>query len=183
MKKKLLTILLGGILILGMATGCTEQNVNDGANQEIEEKSKGNCEVEECINKIETKMKLEEINEIIGFEGEQKEGTETYIWQLTKKTKIEVEFKDGLGSIKATYDKEKIADDKIKLSIFYEISGHIKEKTYTYEEMVEKFEGIEGHLESKSATSKMYKWVKDDLTFRATFSDSANGKCTIVSVR
>ena len=183
MKKKLLTILLVGVLVLGMATGCTEQNVSDSNNKEVEEKSKGKCEVEECINLLEPTMKVEKVNEIIGFEGEKKEGADTYIWQLTKNTKIEVEYKDGLGTIRATYDKDKINNDKLKLSICYEILGDInKNKTYTYEEMVEKLEGIEGYLESNSSSSKMYKWVKDGQTFRATFNNKT-GKCSIASIR
>ncbi|MDE6285362.1 MAG: hypothetical protein K2M17_06405, partial [Bacilli bacterium] len=61
--------------------------------------------------------------------------------------------------------------------------GDIKKKTYTYEEMVEKFEGVEGYLATKSPTSKRYIWVKDGQTFAATFSDSLKGKCSIVSLR
>ena len=183
MKKKLLTILLGGILVLGLVTGCSEGKTDAPANKETEEKSKGKCEVEECINQIEPKMTVEEVNEIIGFEGEKKDDSDTYIWQLTTKTKIEVEYKNKVGSIRATYDKDKINNDKLKMSICYEIVGDIKKKTYTYEEMVEKLEGIEGHLETKASTFKMYKWVKDGQTFRATFSDSLNGKSEIVSIR
>ncbi|MDE5539399.1 MAG: hypothetical protein K2J20_02810 [Bacilli bacterium] len=48
---------------------------------------------------------------------------------------------------------------------------------------MEKLEGIEGYLETKAATFKMYKWVKDGQTFRVTFSDSLNGKSEIVSIR
>ncbi len=184
MKKRLLTIFLGGILVLGITTGCTKQNENDIVKDEVQEKSKGNCEAEECINLIEPKMNVEEVNEIIGFEGEKKDEIETYTWQLTDKTKIVIEYKDGLGNITATMDKEKLNNDDFKISICYDIQNDLKNgTTYTYEEMVEKFGGIEGHLESKSSTSKMYMWVKDGQTFRATFSDSLKGKCSIVSLR
>lgn len=185
MKKKLLTILLGSALILGMATGCTtEKSTNGDADKQVEEQAKGNCKVEECINQIEPKMKLEEVNELIGFEGEKKEDSDTYVWQLTKKTKIEVEYKDGLGSIKATYDKDEISNDDLKLATFHEILGDMnKNKAYTYEEIVEKLGGIEGHLESKlTSGSKMYKWVKDGQTFRVTF-DGKTGKSSISSLR
>lgn len=183
MKKSLSIILLGCFLVLGNTTGCENKKEETTKNNKTEEKILGKCEVEECINLIEPEMKLEEVNEIIGFEGKKKEESDTYIWELSKKTKIEVEYKDNLGTIKATMDKEKIANDKIKLSTFYDIQGSIKKETYTYEQMVEKFEGIEGHLETKAPTFKMYKWVKDDKTFRATFSDNLKGKCSIVSIR
>lgn len=184
MTKKLLTILLGGTLILGIATGCTEQKQDESQKNEVQEKSKGHCEAEECIKLIEPKMQVEEVNEIIGFAGEKKEGSNTYIWQLTEKTKIEVEYKDGLGTITAKMDKDKISNDKLKISVCYDIQSSIKSgTTFTYEEMVEKFEGIEGYLETKAPTFKMYMWVKDGQTFRATFSDSLNGKCSMVSLR
>lgn len=184
MKKKLLTILVGGILILGMATGCTEQKENEKLKNEVEEKSKGNCEAEECIKLIEPEMKVEEINEIIGFDGEKKDETDAYVWQLTEKSKIEVEYKDDLGTITATMDKDKIKSENLKLSTCYDIQNSIKNgTTFTYEEMVEKFEGIEGYLATKAPTFKRYIWVKDNQTFGATFSDSLDGKCSIVSLR
>lgn len=170
-------------MILGF-TGCAEQKENDSSNTNVQEKAKGNCEVEECMKLIEPKMNVEEVNNIIGFEGEKKESADTYIWQLTDKTKIEVEYKDNVGSIKATMDKDKINNSDLKASVFYAIQSDIKSgTTYTYDEMVEKFEGIEGHLETKASTFKMYIWVKDGQTFRATFSDSLKGKCSIVSLR
>lgn len=182
--KKILTILLCSAFILGMATGCGKEEELDKKEPETKEESKGKCEVSECMKELKPEMKVEEINEIIGFEGEKDESTEKYTWKLTEKTKIEVEYSNGKGSIKATYNKEDLKNEDLKLSLCYDILNHIKEKTYTYEEMVEKLEGIEGNLESYSPTSKMYSWVnKDGQTFRATFSDSLKGKCSIVSIR
>ncbi|MDE6141911.1 MAG: hypothetical protein K2G03_04850, partial [Bacilli bacterium] len=181
--KKILTILLCGALILGVTTGCTEQTGDDKTKTDVQEKSKGKCEVKECMSLLNTDMKLEEVNEVIGFEGEKDEATGKYTWQLTSKTKIEIEYKDETGSIKATYNKEELKNDKLKLSICYEISNNIKKTNYTYEEMVEKLEGIEGNLESYTPTSKMYSWVDaDGNTFRATFSKSNKWKASIVSI-
>lgn len=184
MKKKLLAFMLSCTFFLGIAAGCTEQKENDSNENDVQT-TKGNCEAEECIKLIEPTMKVEEINTIIGFEGEKKEGSGTYIWQLTDKTKIEVEYKDSLGTITATMDKEKIKNDQLKVSICYAIQNDIKSgTTYTYEEMVEKFEGVEGYLATKAPTFKRFIWVsKDGQTFGATFSDSLNGKCSIVSLR
>lgn len=182
--KKLLTILLCSTFILGIATGCEDQKEVDKKDPEVKEESKGKCEVGECIKQLKPEMKVEEINEIIGFEGEKDENAEKYIWQLTEKTKIEVEYTNEKGSIKATYNKEDLKNENVKLSVCYDIVNHIKEQTYTYEEMVEKLEGVEGNLESYSSTSKMYSWVNEDgQTFRATFSESLKGKASIVSIR
>lgn len=182
--KKLLTILLCSTFILGLATGCGKDEEKETKEPQVQEKSKGKCEVADCMKELKPEMKVEEINEIIGFEGEKDESTEKYTWKLTEKTKIEVEYNDEKGSIKATYNKEDLKNDKVKLSICYDILNHIKEQTYTYEEIVEKLEGVEGNLESYSSTSKMYSWVnKDGQTFRATFSESLKGKASIVSIR
>lgn len=182
--KKFLTILLCGAFILGATTGCTETTGDDKKDTEVQEKSKGNCEVKDCINLLNPDMKLEEINEVIGFDGEKDETTGKYTWQLTSKTKIEVEFKDDNCSISASYNKEQLKNDKLKLSVFYDIYNNIKKTNYTYEEMVEKLDGIEGNLESYTSTSKMYSWVNGDGdTLRATFSKSNNWKCSIVSMR
>ncbi len=177
-------ILLVGIVVVGMSMSGKDKNENDPAEQE-QEQVKGNYDVEECMKRIEPTMQLEEVNEIIGFEGEKKEGKDAYVWQLTDKTKIEVEYKDGLGTITATMDKDKIKDDKLKISICYGIQNSLRSGTsFTYEEMVQELEGIEGHLATKAPTFKRYIWVnKDKQTFEASFSDSANGKCSITSIQ
>jgi len=184
MKKKLLTCVLCGGLILSFTSGCGEETTNTPNDTEVKEESKGNCDVKECMTLLKPEMTLEDVNKVIGFAGEKEEGTESYIWQLTKKTKIKVEFKDGLADIHATYNKEDLKNDALKLSLCYDITNNIKTKNYTYEEVVEKLEGIEGNLENHTATSKMYSWVnKDGQTFRATFSKSYDWKISIVSIR
>ncbi len=185
MKRKIFMILLTCVLVLGMTTGCSEKKEEAPKDKEVEEKAKGKCEVEECMNLIETNMTVEEVNEIIGFDGEKEEDKEIYTWQLTEKTKIEVEYTDGQGTITATMDKEKIKEDKLKMSICYGIQSSLRNgETFNYEEMVEKLEGIEGHLATKAPTFKRYIWVsKDSQTFGASFSDSLDGKCSIASIR
>lgn len=178
-------ILLVGVIVLGMAMSKMGQKENEPKEEPAQEQAKGNYDVEECMKRIEPTMKLEEINEIIGFEGEKKGETDTYIWQLTDKTKIEVEYKNGLGTITATMDKDKIKNDNFKLSICYGIQNSLRSGTsFTYEEMVEKLEGIEGHLATKAPTFKRYIWVnKDKQTFGASFSDTLGGKCSITTIQ
>lgn len=181
--KKLLTILLCTTFII-FTTGCEEKKEANTNTPEIKDEVKGKCEIRECMKLLNPNMKVEEINEIIGFAGEKDESIEKYTWKLTEKTKIEVEYNDDKGSIKATYKKDDLKNENVKMSICYDILNNIKEKTYTYEEMVEKLGGIEGNLESYTKGSKMYSWVdKDGITFRATFSNSLKGKCSIVTIR
>ena len=59
-----------------------------------------------------------------------------------------------------------------------------KGESFTYEEVVKKVGGVEGTLAGKTSTSKRYIWVnKYDQTFSATFSDTNDGKTSIISLR
>lgn len=150
-----------------------------------QEEAQGKCEIDECMKLLEPKMTLAEANEVIGFEGEKDDTEDKYTWQLTSKSKLVIEYKDNLGTITATYNKDEIKDDNFKISVGYELQNLLREGTsYTYPETVEKFGGVEGHLATKSPTSRRYIWVNGDgLTFGATFSDSINGKTSIISIR
>ena len=177
-------VLLGllGIVALGESNSGPEA---DDTNNAAQETPKGDCEISECMKKLEPKMTIEEANKIMGFDGEKSADSDQYTWQLTSKSKIVVEYKDQLGTFTATYDKDQIKDPSFKISKGYELQGLLQDGTsYTYEETVKQFDGVEGYLAVKSPTSKMYMWVNSDgLTFRATFSDSLNGKTSIISIR
>ena len=55
--------------------------------------------------------------------------------------------------------------------------------SFTYEELVEKFEGIEETLSSKITTSVGYTWLdKNNQTLGATFN-TESGKCTVASYK
>ena len=189
-KKKSIAMIVAvvALVVLGVlgivALGESNQPETDGDNTAKEE-YRGKCEIDECMKLIEPKMTVAEVNEIIGFDGEKGADSEKYTWQLTSKTKIAVEYKDGLGTITATYDKDEIKDSAFKISKGYELQNLLREGTsYTYVETVEQFDGVEGHLEVKSSTSKMYIWVNaDGIAYRATFSDSVNGRTSIISIR
>lgn len=188
--KKIVEILVAvAIVALGVAgiavlanQGSSEESAGDETAQEV---PKGKCEIDECMKLLEPKMTVAEANEVIGFDGEKDETAETYTWQLTSKSKISIEYKDDLGTIKASYDKDEIKDSAFKISKGYELQNLLKEGTsYTYKETVEQFDGVEGHLETKAPTFEMYAWVNGDgVVFRATFSDSIDGKTSIISIR
>lgn len=150
-----------------------------------DDEPRGKCAVEECMKLLEPKMTPAEASEIIGFEGEKSETEDKYTWQLTKNTKIVIEYEDNLGTITATMDKDELRDSKFKISVGYELQNLLREGTsYTYKETVEKFGGVEGHLATNSPTFKRYIWVNQDgITFGATFSDSLDGKTSIISIR
>ncbi len=180
MKKRSMYMILG-LLSLSLATGCGEKEVQ----KEKVPKVQGNCEVRECITLLDTKKTVEEINEIIGFEGEKSNYSENYTWKLSDKESITLDMSSTSPILQATIDKEKIKNEDNDFSIFSELKESLnKGKSYTYKEMVEKLGGVEGTLAGKTSTSDRYIWVdKNDRTFSATFSTTKDGKCSIISLR
>ena len=73
MKKKILGMLCG-VLVLGALTGCGNNNATTGNGGDVSgggtsTNTKGNCTAVECIKKINPENTVEQINNIIGFEG------------------------------------------------------------------------------------------------------------------
>ena len=178
------SVLLGVLGVVALNEGNSEQKVDDTAKEE-EEAPKGKCEIDECMALLTPEMTVAEANEVIGFEGEKDETEEKYTWQLTSKSKIAIEYKEKLGTITASYNKDEIKDIAVKMSVGYELQNLLRDGTsYTYKETVEKFGGVEGHLATKAPTFERYIWVNNDgITFGATFSDSIDGKTSIISIR
>lgn len=184
--KKILCSLLVGGLSLSLITGCKDTTKGETLKEE-EDKVQGNCSVSECIKLIEPTNSIEEINEIIGFDAEKSEYSETYKWKLSEKTWIDAtpSSTDDTYSLSANFDKSEIKNDKADFSNFNELKTSLgKGESFTYEEMNEKVGGVEGILAGKTATSKRYIWVnKNEQTFSATFSDTMDGKASIISLR
>ncbi len=184
--RKIFVYLIMGVVTLGLVTGCTDTTKTETSKKE-EEKVQGKCKVEECIKLIEPSNTIEEINEIIGFEAEKSEYSETYKWKLSDKTWIDAtpSTSDESYSLSANYDKSTIKNDKADFSKFNDLKSSLgKGESFTYEEMNEKVGGIEGILAGKTSTSKRYIWVnKNEQTFSATFSDTMDGKASIISLR
>ena len=184
--RKIFGYLIVGVVTLGLVTGCTDTTKKETPEKE-EEKIQGKCTVEECIKLIEPSNTIEEISEIIGFEAEKSEYSETYKWKLSEKTWIDAtpSTTDSSYSLSANFDKSKIKNDKADFSNFSDIKASLgKGQSFTYEEMNEKVGGVEGILAGKTSTSKRYIWVnKNEQTFSATFSDTLEGKASIISLR
>ncbi len=183
--RKFICYLIIGIITVSLITGCNNSTKTETPAKK--EEVKGNCKVEECIKLIEPSNSIEEINNIIGFEAEKSEYSEKYMWKLSDKTWIEVtpSVSDNSNSISANIDKTTIKSDKADFSNFTDIKASLgKGESFTYEEMVQKVGGVEGTLAGKTSTSKRYIWVnKHEQTFSATFSNTLDGKASIISLR
>lgn len=177
-------VLLGIVGVIALGEGGSSDS-GERADDVAEEEPKGKCLIDECMALLEPKMTVAEANEVMGFEGEKSADEDKYTWQLTSKSKIVIEYKEKLGTITANYNKDEIADGEFKIAKGYELQNLLREGTsYTYKETVEQFGGVEGHLATKSPTSRRYIWVnREGVTFGATFSESIDWKTSIISIR
>ena len=167
MKKK---IIISLILCLLFITGCGKTG-------------KGNCTSLECIKELKPEYKVEEINEVIGFEGELiDEKNNMYTWEIEDNNKINATYYNSdKAIIEAQYNIADLKDDKVDFSSYDEIQDLLKKgKSLTYEEFNEKVKS-EGHLYSIGEKNKKYIWVnKDGEYINANFSTKTN-KCTFVT--
>lgn len=164
--------------------GRASTEVTDSAEKEV----KGNYDVFECIQKINTDNTLAQINEIIGFEGEDI-GDKTlpddvYYWQLTEDTGVRVQFfeKTGNAQISIDFKNKSIANAQNNFSKFSEIKAKLDAgEVLTYDEFVNIIGGVEGVLETKSTSTYSYTWVNENGGYLTAQFDVKTMECKIAS--
>jgi len=162
-----------------LVTGCSKEN--NQPSEKKQEEVKGKCTVTECIKQIESTATKEEINEIIGFEGETSEFSGETTWKLDSKNWITLKPGTDSQILQATIDKESLKDDKVTLPAQKELQ-ELLNNGITYEELVEKI-GAEGTMNSKTKGSVGYIWAdKNGQRLGATINNES-GKCTVASYR
>lgn len=170
-----------GVAILGMLTGCVSDTINNDVNKNGE-KIKGNCTAVECIKKINPENTVEQINNIIGFEGELiDEKYQEYYWELSEDTGVEVTYySDVKGIIKIDYDEESLANKKVDFSKYDELKEQIN-NGITYNDFISYIGNVDGTIIEKNSYSTKYIWVSSDGGYlKGTFSNSTK-KCILAS--
>lgn len=177
--------LLCGILVLGTLTGCGN-NATTGDNGDVSggspSKTKGNCTAVECIKKINPENTVEQINNIIGFEGELiDEKYNIYYWELSEETGVKMAYySSAKGTVTIDYDRDALANSKVNFSRYSELKPKINEGI-SYNDFISYIGGVEGTVIEKSSYSTKYVWVSSDGSYlNGTFS-SSSGKCTFAS--
>lgn len=149
--------------------------------------SKGNYDVFGCIEKLDANNTLEEMNEIIGFEGElssDEESYKVYDWELNEETSITVQFftKNGGSKISANYPNKMITK-AADFSRWEEIKEKINDQSLTYEEFVEMVGGVEGTMDAKTTTQITYKWLNAERNYLSAYFSIETGKCEMATGR
>lgn len=180
MKKKILNILLVVGLTVAI-TGC-------GNKEQSSSKSKENCDVFECLEKLNPNNTLEEMNNIIGFEGTLQSETDDYKiynWSLTDETSITSQFmlKTGHATITTDYPSSmvpKTAD----FSKWDEIKSKLKNKeTISYDEFVKLVGGVQGTLDQKTISSVTYVWNNSEGGYLNARFNAETGNCILATGR
>lgn len=189
MKKILLGLILGSS-ILFFTTGCGKESipaseVQKNARKEVEqskETTKSKCRAVECIEKIEPENTVEQINEIIGFEGElTDEKTKTYTWKITNDESIIAKFTSGdKGTITVDYKKDSIvANKKVDLSKLTEVKKKVN-AGISYDDFKKEVGDVDGVLIEKSEYSRKYVWANGKGGYvKATFNYRTD-RCTFM---
>lgn len=185
MKKKLFSILLVGVLVMGL-TGCgnsaKENNKSDSSSA-----TKGNCDVFKCLEKLNSSMTVEEMNKVIGFEGKlvsDEETYKTYSWDLTDDTSIRSQFmlKYNTATISANYPSSMVTK-KADFSKWNEIQAKLKSKEkLSYKEFVKLVGGVEGTIKQKTDTQTTYSWYNSKGGYLSGYFDK-DGNCTMATGR
>lgn len=187
MKKKFLGLLCG-VLVLGTLTGCGNNDATTGnggsgnTSGGATSNTKGNCTAVECIKKITPENTVEEINNIIGFDGElTNEEYNIYYWELSEEEGVEVAYySSAKGQISIDYDRDSLANSKVDFSRYSELKPKINEGI-SYNDFISYIGGVEGTVIEKSSYSTKYVWVSSDGSYlNGTFS-SSSGQCTFAS--
>ncbi len=181
MKKKIFGVLLGIVLIGGL-TGCGNNSTSNGSLSE--KKIKGNCTAIECIKKIEPENTVEEINNIIGFNGElTDEKYNIYYWEISENTGVKVSYYlSKKGTISIDYDRDSLANNKVDFSRYNELQSKIKEGI-TYNDFISYIGNVQGTIIEKSSTSTKYAWVSGDGSYLNGSFSNYLGKCIFASGR
>ena len=174
MKKlfKLSTITLCLLLSLFVMTGCdmfkkeTTKDTKKEEKTEEKAKSKGKCTILKCMDKLDSKSSLEDINKEIGFEGEKYQegnGWSTYKWELNEEETVEATFFSTSTTIKIDFPDDLIKNKKVTFAKYDEIKAALNNREeVSYDKIKETFGGVEGTLVEKSSSGYKYKWVNSE---------------------
>ena len=185
MKKfaRILSLVVALVLIVGCGSKNEEGSTKSGS------KSKGNCEVFECVKKINAEGTIADVNKVIGFEGEVTSESDAnsiykwkvYKWALTDDTAIEIRHNENLNtlSIEAIFPTSMIKTKTIDFSnVKTEMKAINSKDGLKYADVVKILGGVEGTLTKKDKDTLTYEWYsKDRGSMTARFS-TTSGKCT-----
>lgn len=179
MLKKILKF-ISGLLYFSILVGCSKEKIID-IDIADDLNSKAKCDVYECIRLIETKNSVEQINNIIGFEGELiDESSNEYYWEFSENIGIRMRYSSSnSGIVSLDYITEDLANKNVDFSRYDELKIKIKEGI-SYDEFISYIGGVDGVMIEKSSVTTKYIWVSSTGDYlRGSFSNNSR-HCTFI---
>lgn len=162
-----------------------EVNVDQAAPEVVDQVS-SNCEITKCVEQIGLEMSLEEVNQLIGFEGTLvEEGNEEYVWDFGDGETLKIDFGGAKDSVVAELTREKYADAAVDFARYDEIRTLMdSDAGANYDQVVEIVGGAPGVIIEKTLMFTRYLWVNEDGGYmKGLFENVEGGKCVMVEGR
>lgn len=164
--KKIFLALVTCLFVVSIA-GCGSDN-KDTTSTKSDSKSSSSSNNDKSyldyINKIEVGDSLDQINEVIGSEGEVHSDNATYSWDIGNGGFIAVFREDDTTSalsVEVSYDKKDVENKKVKISDLDSLKSKVGEGI-SYDDFKENLGGADGVLVSKGPVTKSYVWRSPD---------------------
>lgn len=190
---------LGGLLMVGVLTGCSSNNGSGDAGQSQDSSSAQtegqnsagtaitpDSRVFQLMDQLTAKTTLEQANEIIGTEGElvtESDTAATYTWPVDDDTSIEgILMSSGGATFSADYPTKLVAD-RADFSNWSEIESLQKVGTLTYDQLVDLLGGVSGLKDEIRLGACTYQWYDADGGYLFAQVDDETGEISVVSGR
>ena len=173
MKKFLASIFCCGMIFF-LVTGCGKG-------------SAGKNDVFKYMEQLSANNSIEEMNKIIGSEGNLKKETDSYkiySWDLGDDISISVQVSSSDKKTITASIPKKLFKKNADFSKWSEIKSKLNTKdSLTYDEFVKLVGGVEGVITQKSDDSVTYEWVNADGGYLNAYFDIDTNKCTMATGR
>ena len=182
--KKVLGIISVLVLVV-LLTGCGVTKNNNGVTTPTAKPAKGNCNVFDCIKKLDINDDLAKVNKVIGFEGEllrEGSGYTTYEWVIDedKSESVEATFYSSSTTITIRFKDDAIKNAKVDFSGYSDIKTALNNReSLKYEDIKAKFKA-EGTLIEKASFSNKYRWVNAKGGYLDASFGATSGSCSMI---
>jgi len=186
-------VVIAAVLVFVLVIKPNTDNNNGNGAQGNSSESKG-PKVLEIMERVSLGMSREEVDKIVGFEGEVTFESKTdsnyknYTYKFDDESSLEINVSIPYGQsdvvvrkITADIPRKSISNSKVDLSRANEMKGMINSADgLSYEKVVEMVGGVEGTVDEISESGKQYLWQDANGGYlHASFNNK--GKCTFFS--
>lgn len=150
-------------------TNENNSNINNNKNSKNSIKNKkAKCTAVDCIKLIDFDSTIDEINTIIGFEGELIDNSEyftQYYWAISNNSGIRysynMDFTRGTVELDVKHDNLKNSKVDLSESRFQTIKSKVLDEYYKYDQVKSYLAGVDGTITMKTSEITEYTWVSN----------------------